>query len=577
MRRLLLVLILMDLLLVASCGGGSSPPPTTGGGSGGGPVVLQSITINPHSASIAKGTTQAFTATGNYSDGTTKDLTTTAQWACFIPTVATVSSDSPTQGLATAVTPGTAVINASLGSVTNGAQLTVTSATVSSLAVTPATATIGFLDGQQFTATATFSDMSTQDVTNVTRWSFSPFGAFISSNSGFTTGNGMGTYTINASFGGQSTAALTSPPTLTVDLSNLVSVAIEPAASSIANSTQVRFSAIGIFSDGSTRDVTSLATNWSSSDTTVAGKVSFGLTPVLFAGVTAGSTTISASVGTFTPSTTLTVTDATLQSIAVSPANASLAPTTKLPYTAIGTFSDSSTEDVSSLVKWSVQDVSGAASVDTGGIVRGSSAGTVTVTATSPSTLGSVAGSTNVTVTAGTLQSIAVTPATAFIVPGNNLTYSAIATFSDSSTQDVTTLASWTATSGNVATIPGGNKSSVVTAQGLGQSTIEAKWNGISGTANLTVASPTQISIAVTPAKASVAAGASTQLTATGTFVDGTTQDFTTLVNWSSSAPTAATVDYQTGLVSGLIAASSPVTITATLGPVTGTTQVAVQ
>jgi uncharacterized protein YjdB len=266
-----------------------------------------------------------------------------------------------------------------------------------------------------------------------------------------------------------------------------------------------------------------------------------------------------------------------LQSIAVSPANASLAPTTKLSYTAIGTFSDSTTQDVSSLVKWSVQDVSGAASVNTGGIVRGSSAGTVTVTATSPSTLGSVAGSTNVTVTAGTLQSIAVTPATAFIVPGNNLTYSAIATFSDSSTQDVTTLASWTATSGNVATIPGGNKSSVVTAQGLGQSTIEAKWNGISGTANLTVASPTQISIAVTPAKASVAAGASTQLTATGTFVDGTTQDFTTLVNWSSSAPTAATVDYQTGVVSGLIAASSPVTITATLGPVTGTTQVAVQ
>jgi uncharacterized protein YjdB len=86
---------------------------------------------------------------------------------------------------------------------------------------------------------------------------------------------------------------------------------------------------------------------------------------------------------------------------------------------------------------------------------------------------------------------------------------------------------------------------------------------------------PTLISIAVTPATATVAVGASTQLTATGTFVDGTTQDFTSLVNWSSSNAAAATVGYQTGLVSGL--ASGTPTITATLGSVTSTAQVTVQ
>jgi uncharacterized protein YjdB len=56
--------------------------------------------------------------------------------------------------------------------------------------------------------------------------------------------------------------------------------------------------------------------------------------------------------------------------------------------------------------------------------------------------------------------------------------------------------------------------------------------------------------------------------------VDGSTQDFTTLVNWSSSNATAATVGYQTGVVSGLAAGTS--TMTAALGSSTGTAQVTV-
>jgi uncharacterized protein YjdB len=79
----------------------------------------------------------------------------------------------------------------------------------------------------------------------------------------------------------------------------------------------------------------------------------------------------------------------------------------------------------------------------------------------------------------------------------------------------------------------------------------------------------------VTPATASVASGATTAFSATGTFVDGSTQDFTPLVNWSSSMPTVATVDYQSGVVSGLGSGSS--TITATLGTVTAAGQVTAQ
>ena len=572
MRRLLFVPVLAGLLMLASCGGNSGST-TTSPTTPSGPATLQSIAITPGSATIAQATTQAFIATGSYSDGSTKDLTATAQWSCLLPNLATVSSSSPTQGLATGISAGTVVISASLGNVSNSAQLTVTGATVSSLAITPASATIGFENQQQYKAIATFSDTSTQDVTNLANWTIAPSGPFISAYSGLAIGSSVGTsFDVNASFGGQSTSTLTIPPTLNVDLSNLVSVAILPANPTIANNTPSTLSAIGTFSDGSTRDVTSIAT-WVSSDDTVASN--FGVLPNVFSAATTSApatATITASFGTLstqTASITLSVSDATLQSIAVSPSNASIAPGTKLTYSAVGTFSDGSTQDLTSIVRWSVLGGSGAASVSKG-VVKGTTAGSITVTAASLANLGSVSGSAAAAITSSTLQSIAVNPATAFITPGGNLTYSAIGTFSDGSTQDLSALTSWSS-SAVTATVSAG----VATGQGVGAGAITAKLGQISGTASLLVVSPAQISLAVTPATASVAAGATTQLKATGTYVDGATQDFTTLVNWSSSNAAMATVGYQTGLISGLANGTS--TITATLGSVTSTATITVQ
>jgi len=570
MRRLWVVLVIAALLILASCGGGTSastsPSPTSGGG--GGQVTLQSIKISPSNASIAQGTTQPFTAMGTYSDGTTKDLTTTAQWSCLLPNVATVSSSVPTQGLATAVltnngSPATVLITASSGRVSNSATLAIKSSnvTVSSVAVTPAAATIGFLNQQQLTSTATFSDGSTQDVTNLTSWNAFPL--FIT-NTGLAIGTGVGTYTLTASFGGAPPP--TTLPTLTVDLSNLVSVAILPSSPILANRTQLTFSVIGTFNDGSTRDVSSLVTSWSASDPTVA--VPFGSAPGNFKGVGAGTAMITTTVGTFTPSATLTVSDATLQSLAVSPATATIAPTTTMNYTAVGTFSDGSTQDLSSLVKWSSSSPSIKVAKSK---VTGESAGSTILEATSPAYLGSVQGSATITITSATLQSIAVTPATVFLPPAGALTYSATGRFSDGSTQDVTAPVAWKSSADSVATVD----SNVATGEGAGQSTITATLSGMSATANLTVVFPQQVSLSITPTTAQVAAGSTTQLTATGAFIDGTTQDFTTLVNWSSSSPTNATVGYQTGLVSGLASGAS--TITATLGSVTSTAKLTVQ
>jgi len=54
---------------------------------------------------------------------------------------------------------------------------------------------------------------------------------------------------------------------------------------------------------------------------------------------------------------------------------------------------------------------------------------------------------------------------------------------------------------------------------------------------------PTLASIQVTPTNPSIALGSSEQFTAMGTFTDGSTQDLSKIVRWTSSDTTAVTID----------------------------------
>ena len=143
-------------------------------------VTLTSIAITPASPSIVLGTTTQLTATGSYSDGTKKDLSSQVTWASATPAVATVPA-----GLATSVTVGTSVISASLSGVTGNDTLTVTAATVVSVAITPANPSITLGKPLQFVATGTFTDKTTQNLTGSVVWTSSmPNVAAISNTSG---------------------------------------------------------------------------------------------------------------------------------------------------------------------------------------------------------------------------------------------------------------------------------------------------------------------------------------------------------------------------------------------------------
>jgi hypothetical protein len=85
------------------------------------PATLSSIAVTPAGQTIQIGSTQQFTATGIYSDGSTQNITSQATWVSSNAGVATISS----AGLATAIDPGNTTISAALDSVSGGTSLTV--------------------------------------------------------------------------------------------------------------------------------------------------------------------------------------------------------------------------------------------------------------------------------------------------------------------------------------------------------------------------------------------------------------------------------------------------------------------
>jgi len=165
-------------------------------------VTLKSIAVTPASPSILAGNTQQFTATGTYSDNSTKNITSNVTWKSSNTAFATIGAGT---GLATGVASGTTQITATQGNIVSPNDpltVTATAVTLKSIAVTPASPSVGIGNTVQFTATGTYSDNSTKNITNSVSWaSSSPSFATIVSSTGLATGVAAGTTEITATLG----------------------------------------------------------------------------------------------------------------------------------------------------------------------------------------------------------------------------------------------------------------------------------------------------------------------------------------------------------------------------------------
>jgi len=459
------------------------------------PALLVSLAATPREPRIALGTGVQMTASGTFSDGTVQDLTASVQWNSSDASVATVSNVAGSEGRAASASVGVVTLTAvdPASGIEDSTELTVTAAVLTSVEVMPSAPSIALGTSLQFLATGTYSDATTQDLTDAVAWSSSDAAVATVSNAvgneGLAAGASVGMATLTAV---DPASGVDGSTTLTVGAAVLTSLAVTPADASIALGTDLQLVATGTFSDASTQDLTDSVT-WSSSVPAVATVSNAAGSEGLATSASVGMATLTAlhPPSGVDGSTTLSVGAAVLTSVAVTPADASIALGTDLQLVATGTYSDDTTQDLTDAVTWSSSDPAVATlsnAPGSEGLASSVAAGTITATASHPAS--GIDGSTALTVSAAALVSIAVTPDGWSVPTGSSRQLTATGLYADATTQDLTDAVTWTSSDPAVATVSnaGGSEGLATGAQaGAAILTATHAASGVDGAADLAV------------------------------------------------------------------------------------------
>lgn len=304
-----------------------------------------SLTIAPGQPTVSVGGLLALTATATYSDQSTQDVTTQVQWSTSSP-IAFVTSSGLVFGLAE----GKATIKAKLGIAIAAVVVKVQPVTLVGLDIAPGNPSVAAGTSQALTATAIYSDKSSQDVTGEVAWSTDDAAHVAIAADGTITGVAVGSATVHATAAGISGEAL-----VTVTPATLVGVAVAPAALQIAKGHRHQLAAIGMFTDQSTADITAQVA-WASSNAGVAVVSNDAATRGLVATVAQGDATVTASLDGYAATVAITVTPPVLDRIAILPGNLHVVPGAIPGFTAFAMFSDATSLEVTRQTAWSSSD-----------------------------------------------------------------------------------------------------------------------------------------------------------------------------------------------------------------------------
>jgi len=499
-------------------------------------------------SSLAAGVTDQLSAIGTFSDGSTQDITSDLSWQSSASSIASINAQT---ALLTSIQQGNIVITATNSTLSATLNVTISPASLTALSMSPSTISLAKGSNKEVTITAFYSDQSFVDVSNQVSWVSSDSTiATAQGNTAIVEGHSVGSNTLTASFSGMNA-------TLTVNVSNatLSSLSILPKSISLSKGLNQAFSVTGIYSDGSVQNLTQQVT-WLSSDNNL-GAISNAIESKGIAdAIEIGAVTISASLGSISASTTLTIKNSQLSSIEITPSSSQVANGVSVQASAIGTYSDGTQVDITQLVQWESNATTIAkASTSVKGLIETFSTGQALISAN----LNAISALSQVTVSAATLQSINISSSIQTLPKGSEVVLTATGSYSDNSTNDISHQVTWISSDDLILTVDntsnGQSVVGLVRATNIGTAAITANFNGLSANVNLIVSDAVLTQITISSITSTINIHSNTQASAIATFSDASTLDMTQQVNWLSSNPTLASVNQlqdNGGLVKGL-------------------------
>lgn len=394
----------------------------------------------------------------------------------------------------------------------------------------------------QLTAIAIQNGSST-NVTNSANWSSSNTSIATVNNSGAITPISAGTVNITATFSGMQNSIK-----LTISNAQLQSINISSINYKLHLGISVPLTATGIFTDG-TQDVTNLA-SWSSSNPSIVSvsnssfhkhKKIKGQLGGILSPISQGTAIITASYNgaQYSDTVNISVSNAQLQSLDVTPNTTTTHIGVNTQFNASAIFSDGA-QDVTNLVTWSSSN-SSIASVNSQGIALASQSGLVLITGNLTLNNNQYTDSSSLNISGGTLQSIQITPNVSKTYVNTNQQFIATGIYSDG-TQNISSSVAWASSNLNIMTILNNSNNGFATFLQAGNVNITAIFNGKQASNTIAVSSIQLQSITISIPNTELPIGITTQATATGTFNDGTQQNITNAVIWSSSNLSAVNI-----------------------------------
>ncbi len=506
--------------------------------------ILTLVEVVPGNSELPLGLKKQYRALGTFSGtagDTIQDITATVLWETTDDTLATVSETGKVETIA----PGEVDIRATMEGVTGEAPLTVRDVTLTAIEITPYSISLPLGSTEIFAATGVFSDSSSLDLTDQVNWSVSDTEKVsIDGATASLLTLSKGSSTVFASMVNGMGETVTGIGSVSVNEEELVSIELNVSDTAIPLGLSGSVTATGIYTTGSSRDITEMI-NWGSSDEGIAAVSNTPGSKGILTTKSGGEVILTGTIGDIEETIAITVTGEVLQGITVTPVFTAVPLGLKWQMTATGTYSNS-TRDITSLVTWSSAQGT-IASISNADESRGQVSTLAEGASEISATLDGVEGSTTLTVIQEELVSIEITPGNSSLLVDLEKQFTATGVFTGS-TCDITASVTWASSNSDVAIIDNNSGSrGLVTARTVGSTEISASMNGISAITSLTVTDSTVTEIQVMVFNTKIYTGYSGTCGAVAVCEDGSIHDVTEKAAWTVSDGSFAAVSNAAG------------------------------